>query len=115
MFAPATRRILLTRVKGKISTTKFAYRPLTLRMLSTTLPRLSVFEAISNHDPKTIAVIHSTSRRCFTYGELLHDVRDARDKLQERAGKEELAGQRIAFLVENGYDYVGAKVNNSML
>ena len=114
MFARLTPRILLTRAKRKPNTTHFAYQPSTLKMLST-LPRLPIFEAISKYDTKTTSVIHSGSGRQFTYGELLHDVRDARDKLQEWAGKEELAGQRIAFLVENGYDYIGAKASISLL
>lgn len=33
------------------------------------------------------------------------------DRLQQEAGKKdgEMAGERVAFLVENGYDYVGAQ------
>lgn len=74
-----------------------------------TLPRLPIFEAIAAHDPKHSAVIHSASGRRFTYGELLHDVADARKKLQAAASGADLSGQRIAYLVENSYDYVGAK------
>ncbi|KAL0935223.1 AMP-binding enzyme [Colletotrichum truncatum] len=73
---------------------------------STTLPRLPLFEAISRHDPESTAVIHSLSGRRFKYGELLGDVRRARDKLLNSAGKPDLNGERIAFLVENSYDYV---------
>ncbi|RMJ11088.1 hypothetical protein CDV36_009262 [Fusarium kuroshium] len=75
------------------------------RMLST-LPRLPLFEAVANHDPDSKAVVHSLSGRTFKYGELLGDVRRARDRLSEAAGKEDLNGERIAFLVENSYDYV---------
>ncbi|RSL55767.1 hypothetical protein CEP54_009193 [Fusarium duplospermum] len=75
------------------------------RMLST-LPRLPLFEAVANHDPDSKAVVHSLSGRTFKYGELLGDVRRARDHLSEAAGKEDLNGERIAFLVENSYDYV---------
>ncbi|RSL90804.1 hypothetical protein CEP51_000535 [Fusarium floridanum] len=87
-----------------------SYSPfLTLRpacsMLST-LPRLPLFEAVANHDPDSKAVVHSLSGRTFKYGELLGDVRRARDRLSEAAGKEDLNGERIAFLVENSYDYV---------
>ena len=42
--------------------------------MASTLPKLPIFEAIAKHDPKTPAVIHSSSRRTFTYGSLLHDV-----------------------------------------
>ncbi|KAK2683787.1 AMP-dependent synthetase/ligase [Fusarium oxysporum f. sp. vasinfectum] len=75
------------------------------RMLST-LPRLPLFEAVAQHDPDSKAVIHSLSGRAFKYGELLGDVSRARDRLAEAAGREDLNGERIAFLVENSYDYV---------
>jgi malonyl-CoA/methylmalonyl-CoA synthetase len=74
-----------------------------------TLPNLPIFEAISGHDPKSTVVIHSTSGRRFTYGELLGDVADAKDKLLAESEGASLDGQRIAFLVENSYDYVGAQ------
>ncbi|KAG7005775.1 hypothetical protein G7Y79_00018g045820 [Physcia stellaris] len=76
--------------------------------MASTLPRLPVFEAIAGHDPQSSAVIHSLSGRRFTYGGLLKDVADAKYKLREAAGDEAVEGQRIAFLVENGYDYVGS-------
>ncbi|KAI9715278.1 MAG: hypothetical protein M1812_006089 [Candelaria pacifica] len=74
--------------------------------MASTLPKLPVFEAIAGHDPKSTAVIHSTSGRRFTYGELLKDTADARDKLHKVAGRGSIAGERVAFLAENGYDYV---------
>ncbi|KAF7548148.1 hypothetical protein G7Z17_g7242 [Cylindrodendrum hubeiense] len=74
-------------------------------MLST-LPRLPLFEAVSRHDPESTAVVHSLSGRTFKYGELLGDVRRARDRLSEATGRDDLNGERIAFLVENSYDYV---------
>lgn len=82
--------------------------PQSLRMAST-LPKLPVFEAIANHNPQSTAVIHSKSGRRFTYGELLRDIADARNILRQTAGEQRLEGERVAFLVENGYDYVGAK------
>ena len=81
------------------------FRPAT-RMLST-LPRLPLFEAVSKHDPESKAVVHSLSGRTFKYGELLGDVSRAKDRLAEAAGRKDLNGERIAFLVENSYDYVG--------
>ncbi|KAG7109661.1 Malonate--CoA ligase ACSF3 like protein [Verticillium longisporum] len=74
--------------------------------MASTLPKLPIFEAIASHDPHSTAVIHSLSGRRFQYGELLGDVRRARDELQAAAGKLALDGERIAFLVENSYDYV---------
>jgi hypothetical protein len=39
----------------------------------------------------------------------LGDVVDAKEKLLAESGEAALNGQRIAFLVENSYDYVGAQ------
>lgn len=77
--------------------------------MASTLPRLPIFEAVAKHDPESTAVIHSLSGRTFKYGELLGDVRRARDRLREASGRENLDGERIAFLVENSYDYVGER------
>jgi malonyl-CoA/methylmalonyl-CoA synthetase len=77
-------------------------------MASTTLPRLPIFEAIAAHDSQSIAVVHSVSGRKFTYSQLLSDVADAREKLLKESGANAVDGQRIAFLAENSYDYVGA-------
>lgn len=76
--------------------------------MASSLPKLPVFEAIAKHDPESTAVIHATSGRRFNYGQLLRDVADARDKLRQSAGGQSTDGQRVAFLVENSYDYVGA-------
>ncbi|KAK4170353.1 putative short-chain-fatty-acid--CoA ligase [Cladorrhinum sp. PSN259] len=76
-----------------------------LRMASS-LPKLPVFEAIARHDPSSTAVIHSQSGRRFQYGELLGDVAKVRKQLYEKAGRDDLDGERVAFLVENSYDYV---------
>lgn len=75
--------------------------------MASTLPRLPIFEAIAKHDPKSTAVIHSVSGRRFTYGELLKDVSDAKKSLHQLADGAHTEGERIAFLAENGYDYVG--------
>ncbi|RFU30886.1 hypothetical protein B7463_g5461, partial [Scytalidium lignicola] len=74
--------------------------------MASTLPRLPIFGAIAGHDPQSTAVIHSKSGRRFTYGELLTDVAEAKERLRREAGSPNLAGERIAFLVENSYDYV---------
>ena len=73
-----------------------------------TLPKLPIFEAIANHDPESTAVVHSLSGRSFAYRSLLKDVAIAKQKLCQAAGSQPVEGQRFAFLVENGYDYVGA-------
>ena len=74
-----------------------------------TLPRLAVFEAIAAHNPHSTSVVHSVSGRRFGYGGLLNDVVDAKNNLEVAVAGTELTGQRIAFLVENSYDYVGAE------
>jgi len=79
-----------------------------------TLPRLPVFEAIARHDPESTVVVHSLSGRRFKYGELLGDVCNTRDRLYEASGKDDIEGERIAFLVENSYDYVGKRALNCL-
>ncbi|KAL2023646.1 hypothetical protein VTK56DRAFT_1803 [Thermocarpiscus australiensis] len=74
--------------------------------MASTLPRLPVFEAIARHDPDSTVVVHSNSGRRFRYGELLGDVCKVRNRLYEAAGRRDIDGERIAFLVENSYDYV---------
>ncbi|KAF5003966.1 hypothetical protein FDECE_9506 [Fusarium decemcellulare] len=87
------------------SSAYFLTRRPAFRMVST-LPRLPLLEAVARHDPDSKVVVHSLSGRTFKYGELLGDVRRARDRLSEAVGREDLNGERIAFLVENSYDYV---------
>jgi len=76
--------------------------------MTSTLPRQPIFEAIAAHDLKRIAIVHNPSGRAFTYGELAHDVANAVESLKTKADGKSLEGERVAFLVENGYDYVGA-------
>lgn len=76
--------------------------------MASTLPRLPIFEALKKHNATSTAVIHGLSGRSFTYGELVNDIAAAKDKLQHNTNGKNAEGERIAFLVENGYDYVGA-------
>lgn len=78
--------------------------------MASTLPRLPIFEAIASHDPRSTAVIHSLSGRRFTYGNLLKDGWEAKTSLHQLVGGKSVEGERIAFLAENGYDYVGASL-----
>lgn len=83
-----------------------------IRMASTlTLPNLPIFDSISRHDPSSIVAAHCLSGRTFRYGELLPDVCRLRDQIQDAAPKSDLRGERIAFLVENSYDYVGMSLS----
>lgn len=78
-----------------------------LRTLST-LPDIPLFRALQRHDPSSTAVVHSKSRRSFTYGNLVGDVVQAKEQLASKvSGAGDLSGQRVAFLAENSYDYVG--------
>ena len=77
-----------------------------IRMAST-LPSTPIFNAIAKHDPTSLAIVHSTSDRSFCYGSLLHDIAAAKDNLTELVKGKSLQGERVAFLAENGYDYVG--------
>jgi malonyl-CoA/methylmalonyl-CoA synthetase len=76
--------------------------------MASTLPRLPIFEAIASHDAKSTAVVHYPSGRSFSYGDLLGDVARAKASLRSESGVTE-PGERVAFLVENSYDYVGMR------
>ena len=82
----------------------------TTRFAMVALQRSALFEAIEHHDRESTAVVHSLSGRSFEYGSLLQDVANAKKKLLEQTGKDEksIVGERVAFLIENSYDYVGA-------
>ena len=73
------------------------------------LQRSALFEAMTQHRSDSTAIVHSLSGRLFTYGSLLHDVATAKGRLLKETGKDEtsIAGERVAFLIENSYDYVG--------
>ncbi|RYP02728.1 hypothetical protein DL764_005658 [Monosporascus ibericus] len=73
---------------------------------SLTLPKLPVFDAIAGHDPQSTAVVHCLTGRTFRYGGLLPDVCRVRDRIYAAARKSDIRGERVAFLVENSYDYV---------
>ncbi|KAJ4990436.1 AMP-binding enzyme [Stagonosporopsis vannaccii] len=101
-------RNLLSRTLARHSTAASpkCFRPAVSVRMASTLPRLPIFEAIKKHDAQSTAVIHSLSGRRFSYGELVNDVAAAKDKLQRNTGGKSAEGERISFLVENGYDYV---------
>lgn len=81
----------------------------TAKRLFTSLPDTHIFRAIRDHDPSSLAVLHSLSGRSFTYGNLAADVLRAKEDLEQKAGKLKgsLSGERVAFMAENSYDYVG--------
>lgn len=76
------------------------------------IQRSALFEAIQKHDSDSISVVHSLSGRTFQYGSLLNDVAAAKERLLQQTGRDEksIVGERVAFLAENSYDYVGAEL-----
>lgn len=109
------RQLLLLRSRAHISSS-YSYSYSNPRLASTmaaaaTLHPSAFLSAIRSHDPASTAVVHSLSGRTFTYGGLLHDIAAAKARVLAATGRREgdLAGERIAFLVENSYDYVGAR------
>jgi acyl-CoA synthetase (AMP-forming)/AMP-acid ligase II len=72
---------------------------------ASTLPKLAIFEAIVGHDPRSPAIVNNNGD-IFTYGQLAQDVAKAKERLSKVAG--DLDDERVVFLVENGYNYVGA-------
>lgn len=107
LFLSSVRSILQLESKALACQAVFSTRTTQFRMASS-LPPLPIFSALASHESSSTAVVHSASGRSFTYGQLLQDVATAKDKLKLDAGSKSLEGERIAFLVENSYDYVGA-------
>ena len=81
---------------------------LNFRMASN-IPRNALFGALVNHDKQRVAIAHSASNQKYTYGQLVRDVALGRDWLDEKLEHMQKESECIAFLVENGYDYVGAR------
>ncbi|KAF2224454.1 hypothetical protein BDZ85DRAFT_196191 [Elsinoe ampelina] len=73
-----------------------------------TLPRYPIFEALTKHNPESTAIVHSVSGRAYSYGQLVGDISSRAKQIAADAGRSEgeLKGERIALLIENGYDYV---------
>ncbi|KIW12750.1 hypothetical protein PV08_07936 [Exophiala spinifera] len=72
------------------------------------LQRSVLLEALLSHPSNSTAIIHHDSRSTYSYGLLLRDVACIKEQLLRLTGKSEttIAGERIAFLLENGYEYV---------
>ncbi|KAF2453849.1 hypothetical protein BDY21DRAFT_387801 [Lineolata rhizophorae] len=76
-------------------------------MASMRLPRLPLFEALVAHEPGGTAVVHGADGRAFSYGRLVRDVARRRGELVDGlGGGKGLRGERIAFLAENGFEFV---------
>lgn len=77
--------------------------------MAVTIQRSAFLEALAKHDPSSVAVIDSASGTSYSFGALLQAVVRARELLLLKAGRAShaLSGERVAFMVENGIDYVG--------
>lgn len=78
--------------------------------MASTLPNSAIFHTLARHKSDDLAIVHGHSGRSFTYGSLIHDIAAAKDVLWHRNGGKSLKGERVAFLAEHGYDYVGRRV-----
>ncbi|KAL8389034.1 hypothetical protein RB595_008842 [Gaeumannomyces hyphopodioides] len=76
--------------------------------MSVSLQRSAFLEAIQQHEPSSVAVVESASGASFSYQALLQSVARAKEQLLLKTGRtdETISGERVAFLVENGFDYV---------
>lgn len=109
-------RLVRPRLRVRSAQLQLSARTAHTRLFSTAdrlfsqLPNTQIFRAIKGHDPASLAVVHSLSGRSFTYGNLTADVLRAKEDLEQNAArtKGKLSGERVAFMAENSYDYVGA-------
>jgi hypothetical protein len=77
--------------------------------MAISVQRSAFLEAIQEHNSSSTAVVNHDDGASFSYGTLLQDVACAKERLMCSASKGSIAGERVAFLVENGYNYVGMK------
>lgn len=109
-LARPARYVNATRIRRKLALHVGFFS--TTSALWSQLPNTPIFRALKDHDPASLAVSHSVSGRSFTYGNLTADVARAKEDLQRQAAKlkersSSLSGERVAFMAENSYDYVG--------
>ncbi|KAF3402484.1 Acyl-CoA synthetase family member 3 [Talaromyces pinophilus] len=74
--------------------------------MSASLHRTPLLKVLSEQDASSIAIVNQSSGTAFSYGSLLRDVARARHRLLKCVGDRSLAGERIGFIVENGYGYI---------
>lgn len=76
--------------------------------MAATITCTPFFETLREHDSPSTAIIDPRYGLAFSYRSLLRDVVRAQHQLRQKMGKgHDVAGERIAFVIENGYDYVG--------
>ncbi|KAK6819195.1 CoA ligase [Aspergillus parasiticus] len=76
--------------------------------MSVSLQRSAFLEAIQKHEPSSVAVVENDSGTSFSYSSLLHSIAHAKELLLLKTGRDDksISGERIAFMVESGVDYV---------
>ncbi|KAH6951950.1 hypothetical protein DER45DRAFT_529336 [Fusarium avenaceum] len=74
--------------------------------MAITLQRSAFLEAIRKHDQSSIAVVESESGESFSYDTLLKSIAGAKELLLSKTGKDDIFGERVAFMVESGFQYV---------
>ncbi|KAJ3527322.1 hypothetical protein NM208_g9724 [Fusarium decemcellulare] len=76
--------------------------------MAVSLQRSAFLEAIQKHDPSSVAIVENGSSACFSYSSLLHSIAHAKKLLLLKTGTDArgISGQRVTFLVENGFDFV---------
>ncbi|KAH7325543.1 AMP-binding enzyme [Stachybotrys elegans] len=74
--------------------------------MQASLQRTPLLKLINEQDPSSIAIVNHSSGTAFSYGSLIRDVARARHALLQSVGDKSLAGERIGFIVENGYGFV---------
>ncbi|KAL5358070.1 putative AMP-binding enzyme [Aspergillus floccosus] len=112
-LAPLSRRLLRPLAAGRTLNARCQLLQTRLRAQPlSTFPNVPLFRALQDHDASRLAVVHSASSRSFTYGSLVADVLQAKQRLLDAAGgRDGISGERIAFLAENSYDYVVAMLS----
>jgi malonyl-CoA/methylmalonyl-CoA synthetase len=80
-------------------------------MVNVALPALPMFKELVKHAQlgRTAIVDYSVAAdgsAIYSYAQLLSDVAKFRDDLARELGVEDLKAARVAFLAENGYNYV---------
>lgn len=86
------------------------HRRLSSSVNSSPSNKSSLFQALSDHDPLSVAVEHSATRRKFTYADLTGDILESQKQLIKKSsarGVSSLKGERVAFAATNNYYSVG--------
>ncbi|KAI5236024.1 acetyl-CoA synthetase-like protein [Aureobasidium subglaciale] len=70
------------------------------------VPQSALFRALRAHNPASTAIVEYQSGQSYSYGALLSTVARAKDNLFKGLGRDMIPGERVAFLIVNGYNYI---------